>query len=368
MGLDGRAPGGSNRCPSMRKLTVLGLGFVLLLSCKEEPKKESSAPKGPQAIPSDFVVNSFFNNDSGPPAKSGRNAPAADSDDPQEPPDNAPSPAASNIKLLEAGDEPRAVRRYDLKVGKTETLAVVVRPSMVQEIAGQKKPGGGSQPPTQFTIAVTPTAKTPAGEYDVKFTLLKADIAPGADESAKKMAAQLGASLKALVGLAGGFRIGARGSMGKFALSGDAGGAEQSELLPLVQQSLEGLVVALPEEAVGKGAKWEDRASGKQQGLASTVVSTYTLKDVSADALTIDVSTSRKAAPQPIPDPRAPPGSSLAIDGTASSNVKLKLDRMVVKATSDSVTSLIISQPGPTGPQVVTQKVTLKQSIENTGP
>ena len=356
----------------MRRIHALGLTFVFLFSCKEEPKKETSAPKSPQAIPSDFVVNSFFGLDGGNTPPSSRQAPP-EPQQPAEPPEPEPAskagaPQVSTVKLLEPGEEPRAVRRYDLKQGKQETLSVVVKPSMTQEIAGQKA-GGGAQPPTQFTIAIVPQAKTPTGDFDVKFTLVKAEIAPGADEAAKKMAAQLAAPLRALAGLSGAFRVGPRGTLGQFSLAGDAGAAAmQSDLLPLVQQSLEGLVVAMPEEAVGKGAKWEDRASGKQQGLSSNVVSTYTLKDVAADGLTLSVTTTRKAAPQPIPDPRAPPGSTLAIDGTASSNVRLKLDRMVMKATSDSSTSLIITQPGAGGPQVVTQRVVLKQSIENTTP
>ena len=360
------------RFPRRWGQALASLALLLLVSCKEEAKKEPTQPRGPQAIPSDFVVNSFFGDaGAGMPPQPSRPTPPEPSD-----PASASasgSPAAGHdappvedtaVRLVEPGEEPRVARKYDLKIGKAESLVVVVRPAMSQEVSGQKV-GGGAQPPTQFTLTITPQGKTPTGEFDMKFTLVKAEVASaGGDEAAKKMAAQMAAPLKALAGLGGTFKISARGTLGGFALNAENPAVAQSDFLPLVQQALEGLVVVLPEQPIGKGAKWEEKTASKAQGLTSMVTATYSLKDVAADLLTVSVATTRKAAPQPIPDPRAPKGSTLAIDGTGTSNVKLRLDRMVMKGSSESNTMLTISQPG----QTVVQKVSLKQTVENTSP
>ena len=101
-----------------------------------------------------------------------------------------------------------------------------------------------------------------------------------------------------------------------------------------------------------------------------TMTSTYTLKDVGADGLSISVATKRQAPKQPISDPRAPKGASVAVDGTASGLIKVRVDRMPAKGLVESTTAITIGQPtSPGGPiKNVVQKVTMKQTIDNSTP
>ena len=99
-----------------------------------------------------------------------------------------------------------------------------------------------------------------------------------------------------------------------------------------------------------------------------------TLADVTGDNVSVTVKTVRSAPPQPVPDPRAPKGTTVAIDGSATSNVTTHLDHLVKKAQGDSMTKATIVETAPPpgapgaaakgGPQTSTQTISVKQQVE----
>jgi hypothetical protein len=140
------------------------------------------------------------------------------------------------------------------------------------------------------------------------------------------------------------------------------------EIVPLVEQAMQSIVVALPSEPVGKGAQWEERATNKEQGLSLTTKATYTLKEVGEGGLVVSVATTRNAPAQAVNDPRAPKGTTIAVEGGSTTTIKFRLDRVALKATADATTGITTSQPTPGGPKALTQKVILKETVENTSP
>ncbi len=354
----------------------LALVLALLAGCTEEAKKpQSSAPKAPEPIPSDFVVNSFFGSgtteikvksDAGAvalPVEAGAatQQAAATPDAPA-----TSTPASSAIKLLEPGEEPRAARTYELKVGRTESVAITIRSTISQEVSGQPA-GSGAQPGMVFSLALTPQARAPSGETDIKVTFTKAEVLP-TKEADPMQSKQLEQAFRALSGQAASFRLGPHGAISNFALANEK--LQRSELGAIAQQTLEGLFVVLPDEPIGKGAKWEEVSTTRQEGIAATLTSTHTLKEVAADGLTIAISSKRTAAPQQLADPRAPKGTTVAVDGTANAQVKARLDRLPQKGNVESSTAIIINQPSPPGqqPKRVVQKVSTKQTLDNSTP
>ena len=366
----------------MMRTRRLPLFFVLLAAlaasaCTEDPKKNApSAPKAPEPIPSDFVVNGFFPAGSDQPPKveirsdggtvalgvDGSAGPATD--DPNAAAASAGAPSNANVKVLEPGDEPRVARKYELKSGKTETVSVTMRSTMSQEIPGQPS-ASQSQPGMVFSLALTPQAKADNGELTIKVTFARAEILPAADldPNAVKQMAQ---AFKMLVGQAGAFKLGAHGNVSGFSLANEQ--LARSELGALAQQTLEGLFVVLPDEPIGKGAKWEETGTAKQEGVTVTTTTTYTLKDVTPDGMAISVTTKRKAPAQPMADPRAPKGTTVAIDGTSNAQVKIRLERMPGKGAIDSATTITVTQgagqPGAPA-RAMQQKVSIKQTIDN---
>jgi hypothetical protein len=344
---------------------------LAVCSCKDEPKPapNPAAAHSAAPIPPDFVVNSFFTQFDGGSAdltSAAAATTAAPAADPAAQGAEAPAGGPSNVKLLSPGEEPRAVRRWDFKLGRTETVIATVRASQSVEMAGQP-PQKQDQPPMQFTIAVSPKKKTPAGDFEIGFVLTKADIVLGKQDQA--LADKLADPLKALSGMSGGFRVTPTGSVSDFDVAPNKAPREaQQEIIPLVEQAMQSIVVALPSEPVGKGAQWEEKATNKEQGISLTSTATYTLKEVGEGGLVVSVTTTRKAPAQAVNDPRAPKGTTIAVEGGGTTTVKFRLDRMALKATADATTGIITSQPTPGGPKALTQKVILKETVENTSP
>ncbi len=344
--------------------------------CTEDPKKKSStAPRGPEPIPSDFVVNGFFpaGNDTPPPRMEVRTDGGAVSlpidgsagAAPASPDDSGAVPGASNanVKVLEPGEEPRVARKYELKAGKTENVSITMRSTMSQEIPGQPA-ASQSQPGMVFALALTPQARADSGDFPIKVTFSRAELLPAADLDPNQVK-QMAQAFKMLVGQAAGFKLGSHGTVSGFSLANEQ--LARSELGALAQQTLEGLFVVLPEEPIGKGAKWEETGTTRQDGVAVTTTTTYTLKDVTPDGMAIAVVTKRKAPAQPMADPRAPKGTTVAIDGTSNAQVKIRLERMPGKGAIDSATTITVTQGGGPGApgRAMQQKVSVKQTIDN---
>jgi hypothetical protein len=233
---------------------------------------------------------------------------------------------------------------------------------VTQEVQGQPAQSS-AQPGMAYVFALTPGPKDPSGDTNVKvaFTKVDAQLPPDVDPAQAK---QLSQAFKVLSGQSAIFQLSPKGMVNGFAMQDER--LARSELAQIAQQPFEGMFVILPDEPIGKGAKWEDVSIARQEGLQATVTSTYTLKEVGPDGLVVAFTTTRKAAPQPFPDPRAPKGTTMAVDGVANGTIKVRLDRVPAKGTVDSSTSITLTQPGGPGAKakVVVQKVAMKQNVE----
>jgi hypothetical protein len=350
---------------------ALTLSFTAL-ACKDDAKKtDTSAPRAPEPIPSDYVVNGFFPAGSDQPPQvsvrtdGGTVAVPVDGAAPA-PSDTPPATGGANaaVKVTEPGDEPRAVRKYDFKTGKTETVTVTLKTTMTQDIPGQPS-GSQTQPGMVFALALTPQAKSDAGEFPVKVTFTRAEVLPGSDADPQQLK-QMAQAFKALTGQGGTFRVTPSGKVAGFALANEK--LARSELAGLAQQTLEGLFVVLPDDAIGKGAKWEELGTSNQDGINLTTKSSYVLKDVTPDGLAIAVSVKRSAPTQAMADPRAPKGTTISIDGTTTGQVKVRVDRMPGKGSIDAQTNVTVTQGGGAPgapPRAMIQKVSVKQTIDN---
>jgi hypothetical protein len=365
---------------------VLLAGAASVVGCPKPQATQDTvdaAPRAPEAIPTDFVVNDFL------PVGDASNGGAvgavgdggADMAGQMPPAAGSAPPAHANLKLLDPGADPKVKRRYDVKVGKTDTLKVTLQTTLTREQGGQK--GSMPQPPMIFTLAVTAKAKAPDGTTTFDLKLVKADLGPMASSpndppQLAQMNKQMAGALKALAGTTGSFQVDPRGSLGAFALNGTGGaaamGAEAAaEIAPLIQQALEGMMVEFPDEAVGKGAHWVEQTMSAAEGVQTAVTMDSTLTDVAGDDLTVTVKTTRNAPAQQVPDPRAPKGTMLAVDGSANAVIHTHLDHLVKKAQGDANTHVTVKEPGSPGgpggqppqmPQTSQQTIAVKQSVE----
>ncbi len=380
-----------HRTSSLSLGLFLPFALATAMGCnKTEPKPDpdtTNAPKPAQPIPSDFVMNDFFVGDAGAPGAAAAGNPAdptspADQTDPSgglaatAPASTAPA-AHPNLKLVDPGAEPKTKRRYDLKTGHADTVKFVLQTNLTEQQGAQKE--SMQQPPILMTMTVTPTAKSADGVYTFAVKLVKSDVgtSPNDPPQVAQLAKRMQPGLQALAGTTGTFTMDARGSLGQFTLgagSNPAVAEAADKIAPLVQQALEGAVVEFPDEPIGKGARWQEVTDSNAEGVKAKVTIETMLADVNGDGVNVVVKTVRSAPSQQVADPRAPKGTTVAIDGTALSSVTTHLDHFVKKAQGEAMTKATVTEMAPpaqpgaapqkAGPQTSTQIISVKQSVE----
>lgn len=343
-------------------------GSTALGGCtKDEPKPEAAKPRAPQPVPSGFVFNDFIPQAGGevapvdgaaPPALAGLDASAPA-------PQDAPAAGGrARAKLVQAGAAPLVVRAYRFAKGAPERRTVTYKVGIRQ--AGQQ----AQQPPVRLALDFTVKEARPDGaRLEAKVT--KADLV-GANLPPQQVA-EAQKQLAAVAGISAEAALSSRGEVGEVAFGGGAAAAKSEaaqEILPLLQQTMELVVVAFPEEPIGQGASWEEdlppAAPGGAPGKAA-----FSLKEVRGDLLVVDVKVERPAERAPLDDPRAPKGSMRVTRSTGSFTYELRLDRVASKVRGEVATDLKVEAPDPKQAgklvPVIEQSVVMHQELDTPG-
>jgi len=189
--------------------------------------------------------------------------------------------APPTVELLDAGKAPRKALRTTFEVGAKQLLRVesdwtlatlygptistkAVMPSLVYELETEAKEA--SDEGTQFGFRVTKV--TPKSKKGVK---------PAQVEAAKKV----GGSLK---GVTGSFSINARGMVEELAIDAPSDASLlASDMIDQIKQAIRLSSLPLPEEPVGKGAKWTATQVVEQRTARIRHTSTFELVDVKGE-------------------------------------------------------------------------------------
>ncbi len=264
----------------MRALPVFAATFAMLflLACNDDkPKAQSKPPASGEPIPDDLVYNAGLD-DKTTVAKAvvaidgGGSAGVAGS--------------GSTAKLLDAGADPKTPLVYAFST-KPRTVTATIKMT-----ATNAPSGSPNQPPFKFTFTATPKpifGLAGSSTIDIKVTKLEIVMPPNAPPQQAAGKEQLE---KALVGVSGHFDASAHGDIDNldFETSGTAQGV--SEIVSIMQQALELLVVPVPNEPVGIGARWTKTESKRlaDQGavMSTTVTITLQSRDKANATLKVD--------------------------------------------------------------------------------
>jgi len=314
----------------MRARAAIFLLFLPCFACNsDKPKTETSTAKTAEAIPSDLVYNAFVDDTK----KAG---PTVDLGDAAAP---STETSASTVKLDSAGADPKAPLRYAFG-NKTRSVDATVTIS-----------GGGQglpdQPPLHFVFNATPKPKNMIGHdatIDVAITKFDITLPPN---TPPQQAAGKDQLEKALVGVKGHFDVTAFGDVGDAAFDSDQLPRGAGDIVSLVQQTFELLVVPVPNEAVGIGAKWEKSDSKRMADQGASVALKTTITLVARDATTATFKVENTASgTMAVSDPRAPKGTTIDRKSTASFDVVARLDGVAQKVDGSSTTDVTQKVPG----------------------
>jgi len=234
----------------------------------------------------------------------------------------ATADSTAPIKLLEAGAEPRKQLRLHPKAGDKQTLSLTIK--MAEEIKTSEGGSGNGKLPV-ITMTMNATVKDVSDNGDISYEVVIGDTTvaeePGAAPTATSAAIK--AALAGSKGMSSSGTMSSRGFNQGGEFRAPAGGKPMAQQLAgQMQQIFTQLMVPLPDEAIGSGAKWEVKTPIKTQGMTIDQTATYELASLEGERLTVKGTTAQSGANQKIQVPDMP---ALQVD----------LTKMTGKGTSE---------------------------------
>jgi len=275
-------------------------------------------------------------------------------------------PGAPQLKLLDAGAEPRTVLRLHPKVGDKQTLGITMKMAMDMKVGDTQNPAM-KLPPTMITMDVT--VKAVSAEGDITYDMVLSDAAVGDEPGVMPQVADaMKSSLARLKGMSHAGTTSSRGFNKGIDIKMPPGAdAQTRQALDQMKEAFSTASAPLPAEAVGAGAKWEVKTTVKSQGLAINQTTTYQLASIEGEKLTVNSSLVQTASNQKIQNPAMP---ALKLDltklaGTGTGSMTLDLPQLLpVEATVESHTDISMGMNTGGQKQNMTMKMDMNIRLE----
>ncbi len=209
------------------------------------------------------------------------------------------------VKLLQAGAEPRKALRLHPKAGEKQSMA------MTLQIGVEVKMGQMQNPPMKFppmTMAMEVTVQDVAPDGDITYEAVMGDTAVAEDPGANPQIIQgLRSALGGIKGMSLSGKVSSRGLSKGFELKAQGGqDAQAAQIMDQMKDSFGNMSVDLPEEPVGIGGKWEVRMPIKSQGMTINQTAVYELVSIEGEQIKAKSTLTQAAANQKIRNPAMP--------------------------------------------------------------
>lgn len=277
-----------------------------------------------------------------------------------------PAVAGPEIKLLDAGSEPRQVLRLQTKPQEVQRVKLSARMSMGLSVAD--KPAQTIKTPLAVMSAtITPQETNAQGElvYEVAIT----DVTVKPEEGALP---QLVQEMEKSLGKAKGMVL--LGTMTDRYLTKQIEAKNSTGTLPVTKEDLETLKetfsnseLVLPEEAVGVGARWELKHKKKKRGMMVDETIQHEITALEGNVANIKSTIRQSATSQKISNPIMP---ALKVDmnkmtGSLTETATVDLTRIFpVHATADEQSEIIMSMTTGGQKQTLTMKSETQSTLE----
>jgi hypothetical protein len=253
------------------------------------------------------------------------------------------------MKLLDAGQPPRRALRYTWNLAQKEQLAMDLRTTASTEVGGAKQPDI-PLPPVRIVIAIDPVSVSPEGDLDYAWRVTQAGVQQGSDPPSP-VAEGMREEVAAIEHLKGTARVSSRGlSLGiaiDSASAVDSGATGQ--MVEQVRQTLRDIAAPLPEEDVGRGARWQKvtQLDARETRIAQT--ETFTLVALKGASGTLEDVLAQTAPPQPLRGPgmESTPARMDSMLASGSAKERFDLSRLVPQTRFDGTTTMVVSGRSP---------------------
>lgn len=266
------------------------------------------------------------------------------------------SGAKSNVKLLEAGAEPRSTLRYHVKAGDKQMAIVTTKVKLDVPMPAAGQAGGAPQQIPNIPAISIPmdiTVQSVAANGDITFQSVMGEATLAQDTNTPPEVAQgMQTALAGVKGLTGTTVISSRGLVKKSDIRTPATANPQArQFMEQIKQATSSVSVELPEEPVGVGAKWEVKQQNKVQGATIELTGTYDLTSLEGDKFTAKFNETEASA-------ASKAGAASAMSGNVSGTATVDLSKVVAPAVEVHVHNEV-----PMGKNVL-MKMDISISIE----
>ncbi|MCB9730696.1 MAG: hypothetical protein H6746_19655 [Deltaproteobacteria bacterium] len=240
------------------------------------------------------------------------------------------------VRLLEAGEGEKKELRYRYSPESKHQMVMRLEMGMSMKVGERSMPE--VKLPAMIMKADITMGKPEGDAISYEFSVPSAPEVEAGEGVSETVAQGLKTSLAAMTGLHGKASVDARGATrdGHFELEGKDS-PQLAQLVDSMGQSMRQMSVPLPEEAVGKGARWQALQRMQMGGMTIYQVGEYTLESIDGDRLELDVKLSQLGPKQQMQPPGLPPGVSaelLSMVGEGSGHMKLDLTALVPVSTT----------------------------------
>ena len=213
--------------------------------------------------------------------------------------------STAQVKLLEAGAEPRKVLRLHPSPGDKQTLGLTMKMDMETKVGEMETPAM-KLPAIKMTL--DSTVKEVSDNGDITYEQVMGDISVSDEPGGTpEVAEAMKAAFAGVKGLSGTGTVSSRGVSKGVEFKAPAGGNPQArQLMDQMKESFTQLAAPLPEEAVGPGAKWEVKMPIKTQGMTIDQTATYEVVSLEGERLTTKSAIAQHAANQKVQNPAMP--------------------------------------------------------------
>ena len=269
------------------------------------------------------------------------------------------------VRVLDKGDRPRSLLRYNIPAGTTTASTTTLRVATLA--TSGKRAAMTLLPGLRLDIVSGPAALTERGvKFEVDVVKSEALIPEGFDP---ELAQELRDGAAVARDIGGWIEIDDRGTM----LAGELNQRTKRADLPIrllrmLLNTRETLTrVRLPEEKIGLGGRWETRKQVRAYGFDVQQVNTYTLVDRAGDEVMLNVTVQQMALPQTIEFPKQ--GLEVSVEtmtAQAEGQIILDLDALESDASANGKGEDRILVKSPDGTDVVEVTEEFEVQIANT--
>lgn len=247
-------------------------------------------------------------------------------------PANAPT-----VRLLDSGRGPKKELRFTAKPGLKRTLTMTMTMAMTMSMGGTAMPTTRI-PPIRMVVDMKVTEVAANGDLTYTFELRRPQIV--ADKSTPKaMITAMEDAVKGMTGLSGHAVVTSRGFTREANVELPlTANAQTRQLVDSLRQSMAQISAPVPEEPIGKGARWETITRLDQNGMVLDQTATSTVTDLKGDRVKLDLAIVQSAKPQTITSQ----GVSVQIEAyaaTGSGSTTLEMRKLVPSRAAMSLES-----------------------------